>query len=579
MKLLHLSQYIRTLLANRRGSYLLALWVALGGLLVFAVIFVGVLLWSHQSGEEQQRVEEAVQAVGASMHRTLSRNLQDVGGLAGLMKDEVLWRQTATSLLKETRAVLRVERRDVNLALLEAADSPFEPPMFRHSPRFKSEAAALEACAAASGPGLPVYSKTYFVPLGAGRGIEVVDLCAAHQAEGKTLGFTVETIGLNALLDSSMSDDIVRVFEASIIEGSNVRLARGGLAQGAGVYRAERVVALPGISMRVRVESSRGSPQFKFNFVVGLAVGFLVLLAVVIAFIVREILKRTGEDAKARMHQEKLQSAARVTMVGEVASLISHEINQPLQSLVAWAHAALKLGQRVQLPRELIDILQQMYEEATRGAKVAKSVRDYVSGSQVEHEAVDMRTLLDGIRPIVEQLSRDYGARLVESEVPAAPLIVICAKDMIEQVILNLVKNALQAMQRNPPHVARVLKISVRRMGDGRVRVNVSDTGPGASEQLIQRVAHSEFKSFQKVSSEGLGLGLSLCRFVMQSHKGTLSCANRNNRRADTSRAFEGATFSFTLPRAPVAETEELINAREYRYEHASPTAPGSLFG
>lgn len=578
MKPLHLSQYIRTLLANRRGTYLLALWLALGGLLIFAVVFVGALLWSHQSGEEQQRVEEAAQAVGASMHRTLSRNLQDVGGLAGLVKDEVMWRQTATSLLKETRAVLRVERRDANLSLLEAADSPFEPPMFRHSPRFKSEAQAIDSCTAASGPGLPVYSKTYFVPLGSGRGIEVVDLCAAHQVDGKTLGFTVETIGLNALLESSMADDMVRFFEASIIEGSNVRLARGGMAQGAGVYRAERVVALPGISMRVRVESARGSPQFKLNFVFGLAMVVLLLLAVVIAFIVREILRRGAEAAKARMHQEKLQSAARVTMVGEVASLISHEINQPLQSIVAWAHTALRLGERTQLPPDLIDILQQMYGEATRGAKVVKSVRDYVSGSQVEHEAVDMRTLVDGIRPIVEQLSRDYGTRLIESEFPAAPLMVICDKVMIEQVILNLVKNALQAMQRNPAHVPRLLKISVRRMGDGRVRVSVSDTGPGASEQLIQRVAHSEFKSFQKVSSEGLGLGLSLCRSVMQSHKGTLSVANRNNRRADTSRAFEGATFSFTLPRAPLAETEESTNARELHYEHANPTAPGSLF-
>lgn len=538
--------------SERHGrTYWFALWTALTLLMVFVAMGVILLLRSHQAAEEQQRVDDAARDVASSIHRALSRSLQDVGGLAGVTKDPIAWRRTATAALNESRALLRVELRDSSMELRDARDSPYEPPLFLNVPRYKSDSEAVKACESATGPALPAFSRSYFVSLGAGRGVEVLDVCSSLQINDETVGFSVATIGLASLLEATMTEDMKKVFEASFVEGSNTRLARAGSSPGMATFRAERVIALPGLLLRLRLESTKDSPPLLLNFASGAAIAALLLFVILVAFIVRELRarqrRRDDAAALARVNQDRLQSAARLALVGEVTSLISHEINQPLTSILACAKAAKNVAGD-NLSVELRQILDQLAAEAERSGLVVRSVRDFASRSYVKRETVDMRELIEGIRPILQGLARDYKAKLEETKESAATIRVICDRMMIEQVILNLVKNGLQAMQANPGHKSRTVSLSTRMVREGKVQVDISDTGPGVSLQLVHSLAQPEFKSFQRISGKGLGLGLSLCRAVLHSHKGSISCHNRIDSDDGHGGTTEGATFSFLLP-------------------------------
>lgn len=554
--------YAVTTITNRKGGrYWTALWIFAAVLIVMFGFLSVWLLQSHQVSEEQQRVEEAAVQISGAIHKALSKSLQDVSAVAWTGKDPVVWRETAGELLRESKSTLRLERRNEIGDLVEAKDSQYFPPLFVMVKRFEAEAEARNACKSAAGPGVPVYSKTYFVPVGSGRGEEVLDVCAAQQLDGKTFGFTVATIGLTQLLESAMEHESTRIFEASLVEGTNTRLARAGATHGRPTLRSERVIAVPGLSMRLRVESARGAPALlQLNFVSGLFIAFGLTFLTTVALLIREARRMQQTDQATRLHQEELARVARLASVGELASLIGHELNQPLTSILAYAKTAQNLGGDT-LSADVKQLLDNVADEARRSATVVKSVRDFVSRNSAKREIVDVHDLIDGIRPILEGMAKDYGARLIESDA-GEPLIVECTRVMIEQVIVNLVRNGLQAMQNNRPEKLRTIRISAVKADERFIRVTVTDTGPGVSEQLAKRLAEPDFKSFHKILSEGLGLGLSLSRSVIHAHRGSISCRNREDTpHPGAARRIRGATFCFTLPRQFLANSLEDVSS------------------
>jgi two-component system, LuxR family, sensor histidine kinase DctS len=244
----------------------------------------------------------------------------------------------------------------------------------------------------------------------------------------------------------------------------------------------------------------------------------------------------------SRASQDRLQATARLATVGEMASLLSHELNQPLAAISGYATGSLNLMRGG--PHALEDIelaMRRIAEQAERAGKVIKSVHDFVRRRDKDREPVPPNALLEAIMPLVSLQARKLRVRVevkLQDDLPQ----VLCDRTMVEQVLLNLARNAMQAMD-----AAAVsdpsLQIEVRRTGGGEshpgakawVEFRVSDCGPGIPAAVAQQL----FTPFYTTKAEGMGLGLSLCRTVVEQHGGFLGFEANHPR---------GTIFRFTLP-------------------------------
>ncbi|MEO7886722.1 MAG: ATP-binding protein [Polaromonas sp.] len=266
----------------------------------------------------------------------------------------------------------------------------------------------------------------------------------------------------------------------------------------------------------------------------------------------------------SRASQDRLQATARLAMVGEMASLLSHELNQPLAAISSYATGSLNLLQDGMdgeeafavksgtalppLSEDLQQAMRRIAEQAERAGKVIKSVHDFVRRRDQVREAVNPRALLDAIMPLVTLQARKLGVRVViEVDETCAP--VLCDRTMVEQVLLNLSRNGMQAMQgaahedqaANPALLEKVLTLRIRPAASNAqsrwVEFSVADRGDGIPAEVAEQL----FTPFFTTKEEGMGLGLSLCRTVIEQHGGFLGFEPAQPR---------GTIFSFTLPAA-----------------------------
>lgn len=252
--------------------------------------------------------------------------------------------------------------------------------------------------------------------------------------------------------------------------------------------------------------------------------------------------QRRVEDL-SRASQERLQATARLAMVGEMASLLSHELNQPLAAISSYATGTLNLLEhdaQSSMASDIAMAMRRIAEQAERAGKVIKSVHDFVRRRDQTREAVAPSVLIDAIQPLVQLQAHKLAVKfqlVMEPDLPA----VFCDRTMVEQALLNLARNGMQAMdQAGAPQ--RLLKVQVRRslVESRRVEFSVADWGPGISDEVAAQL----FTPFFTTKAEGMGLGLSLCRTVAEQHGGTLVYAPNQP---------QGIIFSFTLPMAPNA--------------------------
>jgi two-component system sensor histidine kinase DctS len=256
---------------------------------------------------------------------------------------------------------------------------------------------------------------------------------------------------------------------------------------------------------------------------------------------VLDVSEQRRVEELSRASQERLQATARLATVGEMASLLSHELNQPLAAISSYATGSMNLLQDVawqnpELADTLSNAIQRIGQQAERAGKVIKSVHDFVRRRDQAREAVTPRALLDDVMPLVILQARKIGVRVVvqcPSDLPA----VVCDRTMVEQVLLNLSRNAMQAMADDTPH--KVLTLAVRPAASNAtsrwIEFSVSDVGPGIADGVAEKL----FTPFFTTKDEGMGLGLSLCRTVVEQHGGYLGHHPNTPR---------GTVFSFTLP-------------------------------
>ncbi len=256
-------------------------------------------------------------------------------------------------------------------------------------------------------------------------------------------------------------------------------------------------------------------------------------------------------EEQSRASQERLAATARLATVGEMASLLSHELNQPLAAIASYATGSVNLleaaaqgtGPQAQvdvapgLRRELELAMQRIAEQAERAGKVIKSVNDFVRRRDRSREDVTPQSLLDSVGPLISLQARKLSVQVQTRVEPDAPM-ARCDRTMVEQVLLNLARNAMQSMDTPGGHerllVLRVARVTVRGQSNW-LAFSVADFGPGISEVVKQQL----FTPFFTTKAEGMGLGLSLCRTVVEQHGGSLDFEPNRPR---------GTVFTFTLP-------------------------------
>ena len=175
-------------------------------------------------------------------------------------------------------------------------------------------------------------------------------------------------------------------------------------------------------------------------------------------------------------------------------------------------------------------------EQAERAGRVIKSVHDFVRRRNQAHEVIAADLLLESVMPLVRLQARKSGARVELDVLQPAPRVKV-DRTMVEQVLLNLARNGLQAMEADTPLADRLLTLRVRLAPGGRGRwvvFSVIDAGPGIAADVAPKL----FTPFYTTKAEGMGLGLSLCRTVVEQHGGVL---------IDEPNQPQGTVFTFTL--------------------------------
>jgi hypothetical protein len=225
--------------------------------------------------------------------------------------------------------------------------------------------------------------------------------------------------------------------------------------------------------------------------------------------------QRRAEEL-SRQQQDRLQASARLATVGEMASLLSHELNQPLAAISSYAAGSLNLLQvdEGEPPdADLLPLLRQalgrIAEQAERAGRVIKSVHDFVRRREQQRETIAADQLLDSVMPLVRLQARKSGTS-IRIEVPMRAPRVVCDRTMVEQVLLNLARNGIQAMESLPGPEQRGLVLGARQLDARWVEFSVTDAGPGIAPAVAERL----FTPFFTTRQEGMGLGLSLWRYA-----------------------------------------------------------------
>ena len=247
--------------------------------------------------------------------------------------------------------------------------------------------------------------------------------------------------------------------------------------------------------------------------------------------------RRRAEELN-RQQQEKLQASARLATMGEISSMLAHELNQPLAAISSYTTGAINLLARARDNGESIDAAQLMPAiekagaQAQRAGQIIRSVHQFVKKREPERQQLDIASLVDGIATLIELQARKYFVRIHTDIAPDLPA-VSADRMMLEQVLLNLTRNAIEAMQDAGPG-RRVLRIEAF-LVERQVCVSVIDRGAGIAPDVAARL----FSPFFSTKAEGMGMGLSICRTAIEFHGGTLS--HRDNPEG-------GTIFSFSLP-------------------------------
>ncbi|MET0680205.1 MAG: PAS domain S-box protein [Burkholderiales bacterium] len=248
----------------------------------------------------------------------------------------------------------------------------------------------------------------------------------------------------------------------------------------------------------------------------------------------RDITARRRAEEQARQHLQSLAHVTRVSSMGEMASAIAHEINQPLTAIANYTYASVRmLRSGAAAQDEILEVLQRVAGEAERAGEVVRRMRSFVRGDEGQVQEVDANFLVNEVVRLAAAEARQNGVEL-DTRLEVGLQVVLADSIQIQQVLLNLVRNAIEAIAMSGAEERRVL-LSTRASGEDMIEIAVADTGPGLAGTDLEKV----FEPFYTTKPEGIGIGLALSRSIADAHGGRLWA---------TANAGPGATFRLTLP-------------------------------
>ena len=249
---------------------------------------------------------------------------------------------------------------------------------------------------------------------------------------------------------------------------------------------------------------------------------------------IRDLTERQQTELRLHDLQNEFAHVARVTEMGTLATSIAHELNQPLTAIANYVEAASELlaeptPERVSMVREALD---ECAAQSVRAGQIVRRLRDFISRGEAERQVVPLARLVNEASALalmsVDSRSLELDVRIGHGK------LVMVDRVQIQQVLLNLIRNAVEAMADSP---FRRLSITSRKTDNGMLEVVVADSGPGLASEVAERL----FEPFLTTKPTGMGVGLSISRTIIEAHEGRIWAESSD---------LGGTAFHFTVPEA-----------------------------
>jgi two-component system sensor kinase FixL len=231
---------------------------------------------------------------------------------------------------------------------------------------------------------------------------------------------------------------------------------------------------------------------------------------------IRDLSERQKTEARLQELQSELVHISRLTAMGEMASALAHELNQPLSAIANYMKGSRRLleGRADEQSGMVRDAMDKAAEQSLRAGQIIRRLRDFVARGESERRVESIKKLIEEASALALVGAKDQGVRVLFRLDPAVDL-VLADKVQIQQVILNLMRNAIEAME---PSERRELVLSIAPNGSGMVDVSVADTGSGIAEDIMPHL----FQPFITSKRHGMGVGLSISRTIIEGHGGRI---------------------------------------------------------
>jgi PAS domain S-box-containing protein len=249
----------------------------------------------------------------------------------------------------------------------------------------------------------------------------------------------------------------------------------------------------------------------------------------------QDITESNDRDQREKEHLDQLAHITRLGLMGDMASGIVHEVNQPLTAITNYSQACLNFLKAENSDRDkLVEILQKIQQQALRMAEIIQKMRAFIKSHVMRPLKTDVNALIKSVNILCTAIVKENDIHLILELADNLPMINVDTIQ-IEQVIINLVKNSVEALQSLPQTTPRQITIQSQLTPDNKLQISVKDNGPGLSEDQ----QHKIMTPFYTTKPDGMGIGLSISRSIIESHKGTLHF---------DSLLGKGTDFYITLP-------------------------------
>ncbi len=248
---------------------------------------------------------------------------------------------------------------------------------------------------------------------------------------------------------------------------------------------------------------------------------------------IRDLTERQHTEARLQELQSELVHMSRLTAMGEMASALAHELNQPLSAIANYMKGSRRLlaNPSDETAGLVSDALDKAADQALRAGEIIRRLRDFVARGESERRVEDVKKLVEEASALALVGAKDKGVRVRFAFAPGFDF-VLADRVQIQQVLLNLMRNAIEAMEESP---TRELVVATAPAQGGLIEISVADTGAGIAPEISAQL----FQPFVTTKRTGMGVGLSISRTIIEAHGGSIAARPNGG---------GGTIFSFTLP-------------------------------